>query len=110
MDRGDIWFVDLDPTRGHEQAKARPVMIVSPQVFNMLGVQLIAPISSGGAFVRMRGFAVPLPEGNMKTKGVVLCHQIRTVDLQARHGRFVEKAPDAVVDDVLARLQTLFEY
>ncbi|PWE57707.1 pemk protein [Metarhizobium album] len=109
MDRGDIWFADLEPTRGREQAKARYVMIVSPRGFNQLGVQLIAPISSGGEFARSRGFTVSLSGAGTKATGVVLCHQIRTVDLKARGGRFEEKAPEFIVREVLARLSALFE-
>ncbi len=109
MERGDIWFADLEPTRGREQAKARYVMIVSPRAFNQLGVQLIAPISSGGEFARARGFTVSLSGAGTKATGVVLCHQIRTIDLKAREGRFVEKAPDFIVAEVMGRVSALFE-
>jgi len=40
---------------------------------------------------------------------VVLCNQPRVLDLQARQARFVERAPDLVVDEVLAKLATLIE-
>jgi mRNA interferase MazF len=29
-----VWLVDLDPTRGHEQAGVRPAVVVSTDVFN----------------------------------------------------------------------------
>jgi mRNA-degrading endonuclease toxin of MazEF toxin-antitoxin module len=109
MERGDIWFADLEPTRGREQAKARYVMIVSHRNFNQLGVQLIAPITSGGEFARAKGFTVSLSGAGTKATGVILCHQIRVIDLKAREGRFVEKAPDFVVAEVLGRLAALFE-
>ena len=32
--RGDIYWADLDPTLGHEQAGRRPVMVLSQEVFN----------------------------------------------------------------------------
>ncbi len=32
--RGEIWLVDLDPTRGHEQAGKRPGLVVSVDLFN----------------------------------------------------------------------------
>jgi mRNA interferase ChpB len=105
MERGDIYFVDLEPTTGREQRGHRPVILVTPQIFNQLGVQLVAPITNGGSFARHRGFAVVLT--GTKTAGVVLCNQVRTIDLSARNGRFVESAPKAIVDDVLARIGTL---
>jgi len=109
MDVGEIWHVDLDPTIGREQSKARYVLIVSPRAFNQLGTPLIAPISSGGEFARARGWAVSLSGAGTRATGVVLCHQIRTIDIQARKGRFVEKAPSFIVEEVQARLSSLFE-
>ena len=32
--RGDVIWADLDPTKGHEQAGLRPVLILSHEVFN----------------------------------------------------------------------------
>jgi mRNA interferase ChpB len=45
MDRGDIVFVDLDPTVGHEQRGHRPVSVISKAEFNKLGAALVCPIS-----------------------------------------------------------------
>jgi mRNA interferase ChpB len=53
------------------------------------------------------GFAVPLTE--IKTTGVIRCDQPRVLDLAARQARWVDSVPDAIMDDVLARLSTLFE-
>ena len=107
MERGDIYVVELDPTAGHEQRGRRPVIVVTPLAFNQLGLQLVAPITSGGAFARHRGFAVDL--AGAKTKGFILCNQLRTLDLAARKGRMVERAPAAIIDDMLAKIRTLVE-
>jgi mRNA interferase MazF len=32
--RGDIYWADLNPAKGHEQAGLRPVLILSPEIFN----------------------------------------------------------------------------
>lgn len=109
MERGDIWFVDLEPTRGREQAKARYALVLTPKIVNQHGTQIIAPITSGGQFARTSGFAVSLSGAGTQAAGVVLCHQIRALDIKARGGRFVEKAPDFIVDEVLARVSALFE-
>ena len=109
MERGEIWFVDLEPTRGREQPKARYAMILSPKVVNQHGTQIIAPITGGGQFARTSGFAVSLSGAGTQATGVVLCHQIHAIDIKARGGRFVEKAPDFVVDEVLARVSSLFD-
>ncbi len=109
MDRGDIYHVDLNPIRGHEQAGARYVLVVTTRAFNDLGAPVVCPITQGGAFARHRGFAVKLAGSDMHVIGFVLCNQLRTLDLQARSARFVEKAPPEVVDEVLARIAPLFD-
>jgi mRNA interferase ChpB len=107
VERGDIYFVDLDPTAGREQRGHRPVIIVTPGPFNQLGAQLVAPITSGGNFARHRGFVVEL--AGTKMHGVIRCNQMRTLDIAARNGRFVERAPSGIVDDMLAKIATLIE-
>ncbi len=107
MKRGDIWYVSLDPTSGHEQQGRRPVLIVSPTNFNnATKLPVVVPISSGADFTRRIGFAVPL--AGTATTGVVRCDQPRVLDLLARGGRQVESVPADILDEVLARLNTLF--
>jgi len=109
MERGDIYHVNLNPIEGREQAGKRYVLIVSKRVFNKLGTPLICPIMQGGNFARHQGFAVSLSGAGSLTHGVVLCNQLRTMDLQARGAAFVEKVSHVIIDDVLAKLQTLLE-
>jgi mRNA-degrading endonuclease toxin of MazEF toxin-antitoxin module len=109
MDRGDIYHVSLDPIKGREQAGRRYVLIVSTREFNRLGTPLVCPITQGGNFARDRGFAVSLSGTGSIAQGVVLCNQSRVLDLQSRGAGFVEKVPPAIVDEVIARLQTLLE-
>jgi mRNA-degrading endonuclease toxin of MazEF toxin-antitoxin module len=110
MKRGEIWHVSLDPSLGHEQKGRRPVLIVSPEAFNRITrLPVILPITSGGNFARTAGFAVPLAGAGTKTTGIVRCDQPRTLDLAARGGRKLERIPDAIMDDVLARISPIFE-
>lgn len=108
-DRGEIWHVDLDPTKGTEQRGARFVFVVSPKAFNLGGLTLVCPITQGGAMTRYAGFAVTLMGSGTHTQGVVACNQSRTLDLKSRHGAFKERVPEAVTTDVVARLQTLLD-
>src|SRR5277367_6710635 len=110
MKRGEIWFVSLDPTSGHEQKGRRPVLIVSPEAFNRVTkVPVVLPVTSGGNFARTAGFAVPLTGTGTKTTGVVRCDQPRALDLGARGGKKLENISDAVMDEVLAKISTIFE-
>ena len=110
MERGDIYIVGLDPTKGHEQQGTRPVLIVSPGSFNRLtGMPVVLPIAQGGSFARMAGFAVSLTGAGTGTAGVVRCDQPRAIDMRARNGRKIESIPAAIMDEVLARLATILE-
>lgn len=40
--RGEIWWADLNPVRGHEQAGVRPVLVISHDVFNQRSGTVIA--------------------------------------------------------------------
>ena len=102
--------VNLNPTSGREQqGEFRPALILTPAVYNASGLAIIAPITQGGDFARYTGFAVPLSGSGTETQGVVLCNQIRTVDLEARGAKRVESVPEGIIEDVLARVQALFE-
>ena len=108
MKRGDIYLVSLDPTEGHEQRGYRPVLVVSPAEFNdATRLPVILPITTGGVFARRIGFAVPI--SGIKTTGVVRCDQPRALDLSARNGRKVDTLPQALMDEVLAKVITIFE-
>jgi mRNA interferase ChpB len=107
MKRGDIYMVSLDPTQGREQRGSRPVLVVSPTEFNeTTKLPVVLPITNGGVFARRLGFAVAL--SGIQTSGVVRCDQPRVIDLAARHGRKVDVLPEAILDEVLARVGTLF--
>lgn len=108
MRRGDIYLVSLDPTAGHEQSGSRPVLIVSPVEFNeATKLPVVLPITNGGDFVRRLGFAIPIT--GIKTTGIIRCDQPRVLDLAARKARKVDTLPATIMDEVLARVATLFE-
>ena len=110
MERGDIYIVGLDPTKGHEQQGTRPVLVISPGSFNRLtGMPVVLPITQGGNFARTAGFAVSLMGAGTSTVGVVRCDQPRAIDMRARSGRKIESIPTAIMDEVLAKLSTIIE-
>lgn len=108
MERGDIYLVSLDPAMGHEQQGTRPVLIISPGVFNQItGAPIVLPITRGGDFARAAGFAVSLEAAGTKTTGIIRCDQPRVVDMTARGGRRLEAVPQDILDDALAKLATI---
>ncbi|SAK65828.1 toxin ChpB [Caballeronia catudaia] len=110
FERGDIVQVNLNPAMEHEQqGESRPALVLSPATFNAMGVALVAPITQGGNFARFAGFAVPLSGSGTETQGVALVNMIRSLDLEARGARRIERAPVEVINDALARLQTILD-
>jgi len=110
MGRGDIYLVSLDPTSGHEQQGTRPVLIISPGKFNrVMKTPVILPITSGGNFARSAGFAVSLMGAGTQTTGVVLCLQPRALDVLSRGGRKLEHVPPSILNEVLAKVGTIFQ-
>jgi len=87
-----------------------PVLIISPEAFNQVTkVPVVLPVTSGGNFARTVGFAVSLAGAGTNTTGVIRCDQPRALDLGARHGRRLENIPDAIMDEVLAKVGTILE-
>jgi mRNA interferase ChpB len=102
--------MSLDPTRGREVRGSRPVLVLSADAFNKAsGLLLVAPISQGGAASRETGFSVTLMGSGTRTQGVVLCDQTRTIDARARQFRRLERAPDAVVTEVIDAVRAILE-
>lgn len=104
--RGQIYFVNLNPTVGREQQGLRTVMVVSHDAFNRHMPPVVLPITSGGDYARTKGFSVPLTGSGLETTGVIGCDQPRTVDLLARKAQLKEQAPSYIVNEVLAKLAT----
>jgi len=110
MNRGDIYLVSLDPTAGREQRGTRPVLVVTPLAFNRLTqAPIVLPITNGGDFARTAGFAVSLTGAGTRTTGVVRCDQPRALDLNSRHAKRLEAVPVEIMNEVLAKVLTLFE-
>jgi len=108
--KADIVRINLNPTAGREQqGDFRPALVITPAAYNATGLAVIAPITQGGDFARYAGFAVTLSGAGTQTQGIVLCNQIRSVDLEARGAKRIETLPDEVFEEVLARIQALFE-
>ena len=78
-------------------------------MFNLLGTPLVCPSTQSGSFARHAGFAVSLSGAGTEAQGIVLCNQLRILDLQARKARFIERMPDFIMDEVLAKILPLVE-
>lgn len=101
--RGDVFLIDLRPTRGREIRKTRPCVVVSPDELNThLRTYIVAPLTTGG---RRYPFRVPCRFGGKA--GHVVLDQLRTVDLERlirRRGQLTA----TTLKKVLGVLQQMF--
>jgi mRNA interferase MazF len=76
--RGEVYWVNLDPTIGSEIRKTRPALVVSPDDMNAALTRIIiAPLTSKGQSLGCR------PEVSFNAKPArILLDQIRSVDKQ----------------------------
>ena len=97
--RGDVYWVNLDPTIGTEIRKTRPALIVSPDDLNAaLPRVIVAPLTSGGQRLGCR------PELQFVGKSArILLDQIRTVDKCRLSGKIGE-IPTTVWHSVLIEM------
>jgi mRNA interferase MazF len=78
--RGDVWLVDLIPTRGREQAGRRPALVVSVDLFNSGPADLVVvlPITSRERRIPFH-VGIRLPEGGLRMPSWVKCEDVRSV-------------------------------
>ena len=77
----DVWLARLDPTAGHEQAGARPVVVISRDAFNAAGWGrcLCVPLSTRNRESPLHVQIDP-PEGGVRTTSFALVDQVRALD------------------------------
>lgn len=108
--RGEIWFVDLDPTIGHEQAKKRPCLVISESSYNQGPAELIVIIPITSKFRQIAWF-VQLDPGNtgLKTVSYAMTNQIRTVSLMRFTGSRIGLVDALTLKAIEQRLKILLE-
>ncbi|MCR5814369.1 MAG: type II toxin-antitoxin system PemK/MazF family toxin [Desulfovibrio sp.] len=103
ISRFDIYWVNLDPTVGHEIKKTRPALVVSPDELNRhLATVLVAPITSTLRNYPFRP-AVKLKEVN----GQIVLDQIRALD-KIRLFNFIDVLDVNTQKEVLDILYEMF--
>ncbi len=102
--RGEVWLVDLNSTRGHEQAGRRPGLVISVDPFNHgpAGLVVVLPITSKHKGIPFHVEIKP-PEGGLKSVSYIKCEDVRSVARErlARRMGVISPTPQAEVDDRL---------
>jgi mRNA interferase MazF len=110
--RGEIWLVDLNPTRGQEIQKTRPVVIISAEAFQPIPLRIVIPITSWQEKFSDRLFMIKI-EANLENQlsrdsaGNIL--QVRSISTE----RFVKQlgqVSDEILQELLAGLIVCVDY
>jgi len=82
--RGEIWLVDLNPSRGSEQSGIRPAIVVQRETLERFTVTtLIIPLTTNLRRLKVPGCVlIPVGEGGLTQDSVALCYQLAVVDRQ----------------------------
>jgi mRNA interferase MazF len=105
--QGDVYWTDPDPTRGREQAKARPFAIVSVDQLNQtsLDLSLAVPLTRTD-FGNSLHLAIPASEGGLKEDGFAMPEQLRAVSHERLSRRLGGLRP-RTLDELLKRCRIL---
>ena len=92
--RGEVWLADLNPTRGHEQAGQRPVVIISDDIMNdgPSGLVIVLPMTSTLRPIPSQVRVSP-PEGGVRNKSAVLCEAVRSISIDRLARRWGALSP-----------------
>ena len=102
-DIGDILWMSLSPTSGHEQSGHRPVLTLTPAAYNAKrGLLICCPITS-----RVGGYPFEVAISTDGISGVVIADQVKSMDWQARGARLAGRADVDVTLEVRAKLGAL---
>jgi len=81
--RGEIYFVDLNPTHGREQSGMRPVLVLSVDAINKLPLVVTVIAGTKGSNISndfSTNVRVPATESGLNMETVFMCFQIRALD------------------------------
>jgi mRNA interferase MazF len=104
IQRGEIYFVDLNPVRGREQSGRRPVLVLSIDSINKLPLVVTVVVGTKGENI-LRDYPtnvrISTEESNLPMETVFLCFQLRSIDST----RFPEKSAGKISDITLEKIE-----
>jgi len=104
--QGSIVLVDFDSQAGYEQKGRCPALLISNDLFNKYSeMAILCPITNTD---KNHPLHVKLND-KTKTNGVILCDQIKTMDIKARNFKYLENIPEDILENVLDIAFSLIE-
>jgi mRNA interferase MazF len=104
MKQGEIWYADLNPTKGSEQAGLRPVVVVSGNLLNQhLAVVVVVPLTTKIKNYKGNPILSPTKINGLKTESEMLIFHIRSVSKD----RLVKKMGSIEKEELNRAVKTL---
>jgi mRNA interferase MazF len=104
--RGEIRWADLNPTRGHEQAGLRPILILSHDVFNERSGTVIAVVITSQPQKAGFPLSLELKATDLPKQSWAKISQIRTLSV-GRVGKLIGKASQEELTKVIEGLNEI---
>jgi mRNA interferase MazF len=104
--RGEIYWADLDPTKGREQAGERPVLVLSHDIFNERSGTIIAMALTSSPQKAGFPLTLELADTSLPKKSWIKISQIRTLSTE-RLGKQITKLSDKELDLVIEGLNEI---
>jgi mRNA interferase MazF len=104
--RGDIWWADLEPTRGREPAGTRPVLVISQDIFNTASGTVIALAITSQSPSAGFPLTLELTDADLPKRSWVKISQVRTLSVE-RLSRRAGRASAAQLSQVIAGLNDI---
>lgn len=104
IQRGEIYFVDLNPTKGREQAGRRPVLILSINAINKLPLVVTVVVGTKGENIPRdypTNVRVSAEESGLPMETIFLCFQIRSID----PNRFPSQPAGKISEETLEKIE-----
>lgn len=97
--RGEVWEVDLNPTKGREQAGRRSALIISSDGLNRGAAELVIvlPMTSKRKGIPFH-VEVLKPEGGLKTTSYVKAEDVRSISKHRLIRRWGQVSPATMVE------------
>ena len=102
-DQGDVVWLSLDPTKGHEQSGRRPVIVITKKEYNKAtGCFLMCPLTT-----KKKGYMTEVLCEIYDKTAVILSDQIRCVDFTLRKAEYITTVSDEIMSEVKAKIRAL---
>jgi mRNA interferase MazF len=108
--QGEIWYADLNPSKGREQAGLRPVVIISGNLLNEhLSIVIVMPMTTKIKNYKGNPVLAPSKTNGLKNESEVLVFHVRSVSKE-RLVRKVGKMQAGELEQALRTLNDILKY